>query len=147
MKVAVILPAAGLGTRMGKSTAALAGRAIVATMADSFSLLGGIVVAKRDSDLFQSIRNIQYEGGAVPSPFDCWLILRGMRTLPWRMRAHSENAMNLATFLSQNPKIRDAKDDFDDGKRRQRDKTNCAGCPSGSWAWTPIMAQSLSTGT
>ncbi|MEY2602218.1 MAG: cystathionine gamma-synthase, partial [Verrucomicrobiota bacterium] len=41
-------------------------------------VLGGIVIAKSDSDLFQSIRNIQYEGGAVPSPFDCWLILRGM---------------------------------------------------------------------
>src|SRR5438093_6606699 len=50
-------------------------------------VLGGIVVAKTDSDFFQRIRSIQYEGGAVPSPFDCWLILRGMRTLPWRMRA------------------------------------------------------------
>jgi len=63
-------------------------------------VLGGIVVAKHDSDLFQRIRNIQYEGGAVPSPFDCWLILRGMRTLPWRMRAHSENAAKVAEFLA-----------------------------------------------
>ncbi len=63
-------------------------------------VLGGIVVAKSDSDLFQSIRNIQYEGGAVPSPFDCWLILRGMRTLPWRMRAHSGNAAKVAEFLA-----------------------------------------------
>src|SRR5437879_10269535 len=45
-------------------------------------VLGGIVVAKEDSEFFQRIRSIQYEGGAVPSPFDCWLILRGMRTLP-----------------------------------------------------------------
>src|SRR5436305_14950551 len=51
-----------------------------------------LVVAKSDGDFFQRIRNIQYEGGAVPSPFDCWLILRGMRTLPWRMRAHSQNS-------------------------------------------------------
>src|SRR5213595_3258151 len=63
-------------------------------------VLGGIVVAKSDSDLFQRIRNIQYEGGAVPSPFDCWLILRGMRTLPWRMRAHAENASKVAEFLA-----------------------------------------------
>src|SRR6202790_870291 len=63
-------------------------------------VLGGIVVAKNDGDLFQRIRNIQYEGGAVPSPFDCWLILRGMRTLPWRMRAHSENAAKVAEFLA-----------------------------------------------
>ena len=63
-------------------------------------VLGGIVIAKSDNDLFQRIRDIQYEGGAVPSPFDCWLILRGMRTLPWRMRAHSENATKVAEFLA-----------------------------------------------
>src|ERR1700719_4124974 len=65
-------------------------------------VLGGIVVAKSDNDLFKRIRNIQYEGGAVPSPFDCWLILRGMKTLPWRMRAHCENAAKVAEFLAQN---------------------------------------------
>jgi cystathionine gamma-synthase len=68
-------------------------------------VLGGIVVAKDDSEFFQGIRSIQYEGGAVPSPFDCWLILRGMRTLPWRMRAHSENAMKVADFLAQHRKV------------------------------------------
>src|SRR5437879_1071542 len=68
-------------------------------------VLGGIVVAKDDSEFFQRIRGIQYEGGAVPSPFDCWLILRGMRTLPWRMRAHSENAMKVANFLAQHRKV------------------------------------------
>src|SRR5215216_6145587 len=68
-------------------------------------VLGGIVVAKTNDEFFQRIRAIQYEGGAVPSPFDCWLILRGMRTLPWRMRAHSENAMKVAEFLAQHPKV------------------------------------------
>ena len=68
-------------------------------------VLGGIVVTQKDSEFFQRIRSIQYEGGAVPSPFDCWLILRGMRTLPWRMRAHSENAMKIAEFLAQHPKV------------------------------------------
>src|SRR5881227_4183559 len=68
-------------------------------------VLGGIVVAKRDDEFFQRVRSIQYEGGAVPSPFDCWLILRGMRTLPWRMRAHSENAMKVADFLAQHRKV------------------------------------------
>jgi cystathionine gamma-synthase len=68
-------------------------------------VLGGIVVAKTENDFFQRIRSIQYEGGAVPSPFDCWLILRGMRTLPWRMRAHSENAMKVADFLTRHPKV------------------------------------------
>src|SRR5467141_2433875 len=68
-------------------------------------VLGGIVVAKKDDEFFQRIRSIQYEGGAVPSPFDCWLILRGMRTLPWRMRAHSANAMKVAEFLARHPKV------------------------------------------
>jgi cystathionine gamma-synthase len=66
---------------------------------------GGIVIAKKDSEFFQRVRAIQYSGGAVPSPFDCWLILRGMRTLPWRMRAHSENAMKIAEFLARHRKV------------------------------------------
>ena len=65
---------------------------------------GGIIVAKTDSEFFQTVRRIQYCGGAVPSPFDCWLVLRGMRTLPWRMRAHSENAAKVASFLAQHPR-------------------------------------------
>ncbi len=66
---------------------------------------GGIVIAKIDTEFFQRIRSIQYCGGAVPSPFDCWLILRGMRTVPWRMRAHSENAMKVARFLAQHQQV------------------------------------------
>jgi cystathionine gamma-synthase len=66
---------------------------------------GGIVVAREESEFFQRVRAIQYSGGAVPSPFDCWLILRGMRTLPWRMRAHSENGMKVAEFLAQHRKV------------------------------------------
>jgi cystathionine gamma-synthase len=66
---------------------------------------GGIVVARKESEFFQRVRAIQYSGGAVPSPFDCWLILRGMRTLPWRMRAHSENGMKVAEFLAQHSKV------------------------------------------
>jgi cystathionine gamma-synthase len=51
---------------------------------------GGIVIAKSKTDFFERVREIQTTCGAVPSPFDCWLILRGMRSLPWRMRGHSE---------------------------------------------------------
>jgi len=61
-------------------------------------VLGGIIVTKNDTELFQRMRSIQYEGGAVPSPFDCCLILRGMPTLPWRMRAHSETPLTFAHF-------------------------------------------------
>ena len=43
---------------------------------------------------------IQHEGGAVPSPFECWLTLRGLQTFPYRVRAHAENAHRVAEFLS-----------------------------------------------
>ena len=68
-------------------------------------VLGGIIVSKTDNEFFERVRAIQYSGGAVPSPFDCWLILRGMRTVPWRMRAHSENAMKVANFLAQHRQV------------------------------------------
>ena len=66
---------------------------------------GGVVVTRANDEQFQRLRMIQSSGGAVPSPFDCWLILRGLRTLPWRMRAHSENALRVATFLAAHPKV------------------------------------------
>jgi len=68
-------------------------------------VLGGIIIAKRDDEFFQGVRSIQSSAGAVPSPFDCWLILRGMKTLPWRMRAHCENAAKVAEFLAQNRNV------------------------------------------
>ena len=66
---------------------------------------GGVVVSAVDGPMFQEIRAIQKDGGAVPSPFDCWLTLRGIRTLPYRMRAHSENAFKVASFLHGHPEV------------------------------------------
>ncbi len=68
-------------------------------------VLGGAVVSKENDAFFQKIRTIQQTGGAVPSPFDCWLTLRGIRTLPYRMRGHSENALKIAQFLDQHPAV------------------------------------------
>lgn len=68
-------------------------------------VLGGVLVARQHDEFFDRIREIQTEGGAVPSPFDCWLVLRGLRTLPWRMRAHSENALAVAEFLSKHKNV------------------------------------------
>ena len=62
-------------------------------------VLGGAIIAREDDAFFRRIRQIQGMGGAVPSPFDCWLVLRGVKTLPWRMRAHSENARAVASYL------------------------------------------------
>lgn len=68
-------------------------------------VLGGITITKVEDDFFNRIRKIQTTGGAVASPFDCWLVFRGIQTLPYRMRAHSENALKVATFLSEHPKV------------------------------------------
>lgn len=61
--------------------------------------LGGAVIAREEDEMFARIRQVQTSAGTVPSPFECWLVLRGVRTLPWRMRAHSANAMAVARFL------------------------------------------------
>jgi cystathionine gamma-synthase len=62
-------------------------------------VVGGVLTSRYDNYLFERCRRSQTFGGAVPSPFDCWLTLRGIETLPWRMRAHSENAMAVARYL------------------------------------------------
>ena len=68
-------------------------------------VLGGVLVARADDELTQRIRVVQTSIGAVPSPFECWLTMRGVRTLPWRMRAHSANAATLAQFLVDHERV------------------------------------------
>jgi cystathionine gamma-synthase len=68
-------------------------------------VLGGALIAKVEDGFFQRIRKIQVTGGAVPSPFECWLVVRGVPTLPYRMRAHSGNASKVAEFLNQHPGV------------------------------------------
>ena len=68
-------------------------------------VLGGAIVARESDAFFERVRFIQGNGGAVPSPFDCWLILRGIRSLAYRMRGHAENAARVADFLSTQPAI------------------------------------------
>jgi cystathionine gamma-synthase len=68
-------------------------------------LIGGALVVRDDDALVARLRTIQALGGAVPSPFDCWLLMRGIRSLPWRMRGHCENARTVARFLAEHPAI------------------------------------------
>jgi cystathionine gamma-synthase len=63
-------------------------------------VLSGALIARADDELFQRIRGIQIAGGAIASPFDCWMLLRGIRSLPYRMRAHCEHAAAVAQFLA-----------------------------------------------
>ncbi len=74
-------------------------------LAGHSDVLGGVVLSRRDDEFFARIRNLQVLEGAVPSPFDCWLTLRGIKTLPYRMRAHCEHAALVAEFLSEHPRV------------------------------------------
>src|SRR5690625_5847239 len=68
-------------------------------------LLGGAVISREESGLFERVRDIQRSTGAVPSPQDCWLTLRSLSTLTWRMRAHNEHAVRIADFLEVHPAV------------------------------------------
>ena len=68
---------------------------------------GGLVVTREETSFFHRVRFLQQNGGAVPSPFDCWLIMRGIRTLPYRVRAHSRNALAIAEFLRGHSMVRE----------------------------------------
>jgi cystathionine gamma-synthase len=68
-------------------------------------ILGGAVVAREDDEFFARIRQVQSTAGAVPSPFESWLVMRGIRTLPYRMRAHSANALAIGRYLAAHPRI------------------------------------------
>jgi cystathionine gamma-synthase len=68
-------------------------------------VLGGVLVARQESDLWERVRFLQRNGGAVPSPFECWLAVRGIDTLPYRVRLQSENALVIARFLNDHPQV------------------------------------------
>jgi cystathionine beta-lyase/cystathionine gamma-synthase len=66
--------------------------------------IGGIVVATRDDDI-EWLKFIQNAAGAILSPMDSWLVLRGTKTLTVRMAAHNANGQALADFLDGHPKV------------------------------------------
>ena len=67
--------------------------------------VGGVVIATRDDDV-KWLQFIQNAAGAILSPFDSWLVLRGTKTLMVRMAQHNANGMALATFLATHPKVK-----------------------------------------
>ncbi|HET6349788.1 MAG TPA: cystathionine gamma-synthase [Candidatus Krumholzibacteria bacterium] len=68
-------------------------------------MVGGVVVLK-DAEKAQKLRFLQNAVGAVPGPMDCFLALRGTKTLAVRMKQHEENARTLAKFLAAHPKLK-----------------------------------------
>jgi cystathionine gamma-lyase len=68
-------------------------------------MVGGMVVTRRD-DLAEQLAFLQKAVGAVPGPFDCWLVLRGTKTLTLRMRQHDSNGRRIAEWLAQDKRVR-----------------------------------------
>lgn len=66
-------------------------------------VIGAIV--GNDADLYERLKAQQNDCGAVPGPFDCWLTLRGIKTLPVRMDRHGSNAMAVARLLADHPAV------------------------------------------
>ena len=67
-------------------------------------VVGGALVLN-DEEAYEAIKFYQNAAGGVPSPFDAWLILRGIKTLAVRMRQHEENARAVAGFLAEHPRV------------------------------------------
>jgi cystathionine gamma-synthase len=68
-------------------------------------VLGGVVVVREAGAVFERLREFQSVGGGVPAPFDCWLLLRSLATLPLRVRAQSAGALAVARFLEAHPRV------------------------------------------
>ncbi len=68
-------------------------------------VLGGALIFKHDNDFTKRVRLLQGLSGAVPSPFDCWLVSRGIKTLGVRVRAQSTTAQTIADFLEGHPAV------------------------------------------
>jgi len=68
-------------------------------------VLGGCVIVKENPKVAERIKKIQALSGGVPSPFDCWLIARGIQTLHLRITQQNRSAEQLVTFLDQHPMI------------------------------------------
>ncbi len=67
-------------------------------------IIGGALVLNNE-EAYQAIKFYQNAAGGVPSPFDSWLTLRGIKTLAVRMRQHEENAIAVAKFLAEHPRV------------------------------------------
>ncbi|WP_276362129.1 aminotransferase class I/II-fold pyridoxal phosphate-dependent enzyme [Daejeonella sp. H1SJ63] len=68
-------------------------------------VIGGALACNTNNDFWKKIRNVQVLAGAVPSPFDSYLTVRGIKTLPYRMKGHSSNAAIVAEYLNNHPLV------------------------------------------
>ena len=68
-------------------------------------ILGGVICTNHSNETATNLREYQAIAGAVPSPFDCWLLNRSLATFPLRLAAQCKSAADIAAFLDQHPNI------------------------------------------
>ena len=68
-------------------------------------ILGGALISKAKDEFWEKIKNVHETGGAVPSPFDCYYLVRSIKTLAYRMKGHAEHAGIIATYLDLHEKV------------------------------------------
>ena len=68
-------------------------------------IIGGAIVIKNDKKLAEKIKYLQNAIGAVPSPFDCYMLIRSIKTLAVRMEKHNSNAIKISEYLNNHPKV------------------------------------------
>lgn len=74
-------------------------------IAGHHDVLGGLIVFAEEDELAERVMRLVRIGGGVLSPMNCWLAARGLQSLSYRARAHSESALEVACFLAEHPKI------------------------------------------
>ena len=69
-------------------------------------LIGGSLIIKDNKKIADKIQYLQNSAGAIPSPFDCYLLIRSIKTLSVRMERHNKNGLKIAKYLEKNDKIK-----------------------------------------
>ncbi len=74
-------------------------------IAGHHDVLGGVIIFAEEDELAERVMRLVRIGGGVLSPMNCWLAARGLQSLAYRVRAHSESAFEIACYLAEQPKI------------------------------------------
>lgn len=98
-----------VATPVAQSPIALGADIVVMSLtkyiAGHHDVLGGAIIFAQEDELAERVMRLVRIGGGVLSPLNCWLAARGLQSLSYRVRAHSENARQVACFLAEHPKI------------------------------------------
>ena len=98
----VATPVAQNPLRLGADISVIA---LTKYIAGHHDVLGGVIIFREEGEFAERVSRLLKIGGSVLSPFNCWLALRGLQSLSYRVKAHSEIAAEVACFLAEHDKI------------------------------------------